>query len=102
MFLLHRRAAQYPYRAPCGSWRYIVIIAEKAEKGKEREIMMDKEYIYTVVKEDFRTGERAKRTRKYYTFKPLAVGGLYTHLGKGYPGCQRVLGVEERLLPAGD
>ena len=46
--------------------------------------MMDKEYIYTVVKEDFRTGERAKRTRKYYTFKPLAVGGLYTHLGKGY------------------
>lgn len=38
-FLLHRRAAQYPYRAPCGSWRYIVIIAEKAEKGKEREMI---------------------------------------------------------------
>lgn len=36
LFLLHRRAAQYPYRAPCGAWRYIVIIAEKAEKGKER------------------------------------------------------------------
>ena len=35
--------------------------------------MMDKEYIYTVVKEDFRTGERAKRTRKYYTFGSLTV-----------------------------
>lgn len=61
---------------------------------------MDTEYIYTVVKEDFRTGERAKRPRKYYSFKPcLNVGGLYTHLGKGYPGCQRVLSVEEKSVP---
>ena len=64
--------------------------------------MTDREYIYTVVKEDFATGERAKRTRKYYTFKPLTVGGLYTHLGKGYPGCQRVLDVKERPVPAYD
>lgn len=34
LFLLHRRAAQYPYRTPCGAWRYIVIIAEEEEKGK--------------------------------------------------------------------
>lgn len=58
---------------------------------------MEKEYIYTVVREDFHTGECAKRTKKYYSFTPrLAVGGLYTHLGPGYPGCQRVLSVEER------
>lgn len=64
--------------------------------------MMDKEYIYTVVREDFRTGERAKRTRRYCSFTPsLEIGGLYVHLGKGYPGYQRVLGVEERLFPAG-
>ena len=64
---------------------------------------MGKEYIYTVVREDFKTGERAKRTRKYYSFTPkLKVGGLYMHLGKGYPGCQRVLDVEERPYPAAD
>lgn len=57
------------------------------------------EYIYTVVKEDFITGERAKRTKKYYTFKQLTVGGLYMHLGKGYPGCQRVISVEEHSVP---
>lgn len=57
---------------------------------------MEKEYIYTVVKEDFRTGERAKRTRKYHSYKPcLDVGGLYVHLGKGFPGCQRVISVKE-------
>lgn len=40
--------------------------------------MMEKEYVYTVVREDFKTGERAKRTRKYYSFTPrLEVGGLY-------------------------
>ncbi len=60
----------------------------------------DRTYICTVVREDFRTGERAKRTRKYYSSTPLTVGGLYTHLGKGYPGCQRVLSVEERPVPA--
>lgn len=60
---------------------------------------MGTEYIYTVVREDFRTGERAKRTKKYYTFKPITVGSLYTHLGKGYPGCQRVLSVEEHRVP---
>lgn len=80
-----------------------VIIAEEEEKRQGRqEIMTDREYIYTVVKEDFRTGERAKCTRKYYTYKPLTVGGLYVHLGKGYPGCQRVLSVEERLVPGCD
>lgn len=64
---------------------------------------MEKEYVYTVVREDFKTGERAKRTRKYYSFTPrLEVGGLYVHLGKGYPGCQRVLDVEERSCPSAD
>lgn len=37
LFHLHRRAAQYPYRAPCGTWRYIVIIAEEEEKGKGKD-----------------------------------------------------------------
>lgn len=62
----------------------------------------DRTYICTVVREDFRTGERAKRTRKYYSFTPLTVGGLYVHLGKGYPGCQRVLDVKECLDPVCD
>ena len=65
--------------------------------------MMEKEYIYTVVKENFATGERAKRTRKYYSFTPcLKVCGLYTHLGKGFPGCQRVLSIKEHWVPSYD
>lgn len=65
--------------------------------------MMEKEYIYTVVREDFVTGERAKRTRKYYSYTPrLEVGGLYTHLGEGFPGCQRVLSVKEHFVPCWD
>ena len=39
VFFLHRRAVQYPYRTPCGTWRYIIIIAEKTEKGKERKMI---------------------------------------------------------------
>lgn len=59
----------------------------------------DRTYICTVVRENLITGERAKRTRKYYSSTPLIVGGLYARLGKGYPGPQRVLDVEERLDP---
>lgn len=75
--------------------------------GRERVYTPDREdfsshrtYICTVVREDYRTGERARRTRKYYSSRPLTVGSLYVHLGKGYPGFQRVLDVEERLDPA--
>lgn len=74
----------------------------KNEIGKNAAIYVeeDKEYVYTLVKEDFYTGEQAKRRKKYYSFKPdLQVGGLYIHLGKGYPGCYRVLSVEEELVP---
>lgn len=50
-----------------------------------------KRYIYRVVREDSTTGERAKRSRVIERYKPLTVGGLYMHLGSGYPGTQRVL-----------
>ena len=64
---------------------------------------METEYIYTVVREDYVTGERAKRTKNFYSFTPrLKVGGLYTHLGKGFPGCHRVLSVKEHLVPGCD
>lgn len=50
-----------------------------------------KRYIYRVAREDLTTGERAKRSRMIERYKPLTVGGLYMHLGSGYPGAQRVL-----------
>lgn len=60
------------------------------------------EYIYTVIREHY-DGSRAKRTRKCYRFCPpeprLEVGGLYTHLGRGFPGMQRVLAVETKEWP---
>lgn len=57
------------------------------------------EYVYTLVKEDLDTGEQAERRRKYYSFTPcLRVGGLYAQLGKGFPGCYRVLDIEEELV----
>lgn len=57
---------------------------------------MDIIYVYTVVKEDFITGERVKRKKKCTRFVPdLEVGGLYCHLGDGFSGCYRVLALEE-------
>ena len=57
------------------------------------------EYIYTAVRE-YPDGSRAKRKNKVYRFKPdLKVGGLYTHLGKGFPGMQRILSVSTKKLP---
>lgn len=50
-----------------------------------------KRYIYRVARENLTTGERAKRSRMIERYKPLTVGGLYMHLGSGYPGAQRVL-----------
>lgn len=38
------------------------------------------EYRYKIVKEDFFSGERAKRGRIITRWKPLEVGGLYMHL----------------------
>lgn len=57
------------------------------------------EYIYTVVRE-YPDGSMAKRKNKIYRFEPdLRVGGLYVHLGIGFPGMQRILSVRERHLP---
>lgn len=50
-----------------------------------------KRYIYRVARENLTTGERAKRSRMIERYKPLTVGGLYMHLGSGYPGARRVL-----------
>lgn len=60
--------------------------------NKEKDVL----YVYTVVKEDWKTGEQGKRTKKYYSNQPkLNIGGLYMHLGRGFPGCYRVLSVRE-------
>ncbi len=57
------------------------------------------DYIYTLVKE-YPDGSRAKRTRKICRYRPnLKVGGLYIHLGNGFPGMYRVLSVEEKECP---
>lgn len=50
-----------------------------------------KKYTYRVTREDVATGKRSKRSRTIERYKPLTVGGLYMHLGYGYPGAQRVL-----------
>lgn len=48
-------------------------------------------YTYKVVKEDFYTGKRSKRTRTITKYHPLEVGALYCHLGKGFKGSYRIL-----------
>lgn len=65
----------------------------KLRQRKERSKVM---YVYRIIKEDFYTGERGKRTRKIFRREPLTVGGLYMQLGKGYPGAYRVLEEIER------
>lgn len=49
-----------------------------------------KEYTYKVVRE-YPDGSRSKRSRAITRIKPLAVGGLYVHLGNGFPGMQRII-----------
>lgn len=48
-------------------------------------------YTYRIVKENFINGQRADRARSITRYEPLEVGGLYLHLGHGYPGAYRVL-----------
>ena len=55
---------------------------------------MCKLYKYKVVREHL-DGTRSKRAKTYWSFEDnLRVGGLYVHLGSGFPGFQRVISVE--------
>lgn len=56
-------------------------------------------YIYKVIRE-YPDGSRGKRAKRLYSFEPeLKIGGLYVHLGAGYPGMQRVLDMNTKELP---
>ena len=48
-------------------------------------------YSYRVVKENYATGERGKRTRTITRYTPLKINGLYCHLGNEFKGFWRVL-----------
>ena len=53
-------------------------------------------YIYKLIREDWNK-QPSKRTKTIIRDKPdLSIGGLYVHLGRGYPGCQRILSMEIR------
>lgn len=54
-------------------------------------------YSYKVIRE-YPDGSRAGRVRTISRYNPLTIGGLYVHLGDGYPGMQRVLSEEVREL----
>lgn len=56
-------------------------------------------YIYKVVREHM-DGSRSKRAKNLYRHdNDLKVGGLYLHLGSGFPGMQRVLSMETKEYP---
>ena len=56
-------------------------------------------YVYTVVRERM-DGTRGKKTKKLCRWENnLRVGGLYVHLGNGFPGMQRVLSMTTEELP---
>lgn len=60
---------------------------------------MWKSYRYKVIREDLQ-GNRGKRAKTYYSYTDnLKVGGLYAHLGHGFPGFQRVLSVTVEEYP---
>ena len=54
-------------------------------------------YTYRVIKEDYNTGQQGTRCRVITRNRPLTVGGLYFHLGKGFRGCWRVLELIETV-----
>lgn len=60
---------------------------------------MEKIYKYRVIREDWK-GNRGKRAKTYQSFRDnLKVGGLYCHLGTGFPGFQRVVSMTTEDLP---
>lgn len=56
---------------------------------------MYKMYTYRVVKENIVNGQQNKRTRVLSRCDQLTVGGLYMHLGSGFPGAYRILELME-------
>lgn len=56
-----------------------------------------KEYTYKLVRE-YPDGIRAGRVRNITRYKPLVVGGLYVHLGNGFPGMQRIISEEVKEM----
>lgn len=54
-------------------------------------------YTYKVIREDYYTGKQGNRSRTITRNRPLTIGGLYFHLGKGFNGCWRVLKLIEEL-----
>lgn len=56
-----------------------------------------KEYTYKLVRE-YPDGSRAGRVRNITRYKPLVVGGLYVHLGNGFPGMQRIISEENKEI----
>lgn len=75
-----------------GLWTSLPVKAQEDAEGVKTDM---KEYTYKVVRE-YPDGSRGKRAKKLTLFKPLNAGGLYVHLGKGFPGMQRVLSEEVR------
>lgn len=56
-------------------------------------------YIYRVIRERS-DGTQGKRAKQYYCYEPkLQIGGLYVHLGAGYPGLQRVVSMTTEEFP---
>lgn len=56
-------------------------------------------YVYKVIRERL-DGSRGKRAKNYTCYEPkLKVGGLYAHLGVGFPGFQRVLSMTTEEFP---
>lgn len=56
-------------------------------------------YVYKVIRERM-DGSWGKRAKYYTCYEPrLKVGGLYAHLGAGFPGFQRVLSMSEEEFP---
>ena len=56
-------------------------------------------YIYKVIRE-YPDGSRGKRIKRLWRWEnDLKVGGLYVHLGSGFPGMQRILSMETKELP---
>ena len=56
-------------------------------------------YVYKVVREH-PDGSRGKRIKQLVRWEDnLKVGGLYVHLGSGFPGMQRVLSVSTEEWP---
>ena len=75
------------------NWKYAHVARSQQKGNHEHDVIR-------IPRDPGIPGVRGKRSKRYACFEPsLRIGGLYVHLGTGFPGLQRVLSMTVEHIP---